>query len=102
MAIRSRTDLVDAWYLYFIIKQQFKYISEQATGATIPGLSIEQIEGIQLHVPPLPTQRRIAARLREQFEHLQQLKAALCTQLSALDKLPGAYLREVFGSLTAD
>jgi len=41
----------------------------------------------------------IAGRLRVQFEQLQQLKAALTIQLEALDKLPGAYLREAFGGL---
>jgi hypothetical protein len=54
---------------------------------------------VPLPVPLLQTQRGIAARLREQFAHLQQLKSALNTQLEALDKLPGAYLREAFGSL---
>lgn len=99
MGIRSHKNVVDSWFLYFSIKQQFKSISEAATGATIPGLSIEQIAGILLKVPPLATQRRIAARLRGQFEQLQQLKSALAEQLAALDKLPGAYLREAFGNL---
>ena len=97
MSIRPHCNVVDSWFLYFAIKQQFKSISEAATGATIPGLSIDQIAGIQLKVPPIASQRRIAARLRGQFEQLQQLKSALTDQLAALEKLPGAYLREAFG-----
>jgi restriction endonuclease S subunit len=52
-----------------------------------------------LPLPPLKTQRRIAARLRGQFEHLQQRKAALTIQLEVLDRLPGTCLREAFGGL---
>ncbi len=61
-----------------------------------------QLAATEIPVPPLEIQRRIAVRLREQFECLQQLKSALTTQLEALDKLPGAYLREAFGNRAAE
>jgi restriction endonuclease S subunit len=59
-----------------------------------------QLAATNIPLPPLPTQRRIAARLREQFARLQQLQSALSTQRDeALEALPGAFLREAFGSL---
>lgn len=77
------------------------YWRERASGAsdTMKKIGRAQLAATDIPIPPLETQRRIAARLREQFENLQQLKAALTTQIEALDKLPGAYLREAFGSL---
>jgi restriction endonuclease S subunit len=100
MAIRPRKELSDLWFMYFALRQRFKIISQQATGATIPGLSTEQIKGIELRLPSLEIQRRIGSRLRGQFECLEQLVSALSTQLAALDALSGAFLREAFGTLT--
>lgn len=62
-------------------------------------INLGNLAQVPVPLPPLKTQRQIAARLREQFGHLQQLQKALVTQLEALDKLPGAFLREAFGSL---
>ncbi len=65
-------------------------------------INLGNLAQVPVPLPPLKTQRQIAARLREQFGCLQQLQAALSTQLEALDKLPGAFLREAFGSLTSN
>ena len=62
-------------------------------------INLGNLAKVPLPLPPLKTQRRSAARLRGQFECLQQLKAALTDQLAAIDRLPGAYLREAFGGL---
>ncbi len=48
-------------------------------------------------LPPLAEQRRIAARLREQLAEIDRAKAALDAQRKAIDALPAALLREVFG-----
>ncbi len=69
------------------------------TSSGIYKINLGNLAKVPLPIPPLEIQRRIAARLREQFEKLQQLKSALTEQLAALDRLPGAYLREAFGSL---
>ncbi len=61
-----------------------------------------QLAATDIPIPPLKTQRRIAGRLREQFEHLQQLKSALTDQLAALDQLrvpPSNRLETLSGNL---
>ena len=78
-------------------KAYFLAHAKQTTG--IASINKGVLSRFPFRLPPLATQRRIAARLRGQFEHLQQLKSALTDQLAALDKLPGAYLREAFGRL---
>ncbi len=48
-------------------------------------------------LPSLDEQRRIAALLREQLAEIDRAKAALAAQREAIDALPAALLREVFG-----
>ncbi|MCA1964853.1 MAG: hypothetical protein LDL31_12990 [Prosthecobacter sp.] len=74
--------------------------SRSMTTSGIFKINLGNLAQVPLPLPPLPTQRRIAARLREQFVRLQQLQSALSTQREALEALPGAFLREAFGSLS--
>ncbi|MBL9179359.1 MAG: restriction endonuclease subunit S [Verrucomicrobiaceae bacterium] len=100
--LRARDGVVPAyaaaWFSYLFVTG---YWQERASGAsdTMKKIGRAQLAATDIPIPPLKTQRQIAARLREQFTHLQQLQKALGTQLEALDKLPGAFLREAFGSL---
>ncbi|MEY3897997.1 MAG: hypothetical protein RLZZ214_3518, partial [Verrucomicrobiota bacterium] len=96
-------NLLDASYLRWAwdapsVRLEIELRSMTSSG--IYKINLGNLAQVPLPIPPLETQRRIAARLREQFEKLQQLKSALTAQLAALDKLPGAYLREAFGSLS--
>jgi restriction endonuclease S subunit len=52
---------------------------------------------LRVCVPPFDEQRRIAARLHEQLAEIDRAKAALNAQRRAVDALPAALLREVFG-----
>jgi len=79
------------------VRQEIELRSMTTSG--IHKINLGNLAKVPLPVPSLKTQRRIAARLRGQFEHLQQLKSALTDQLAALDQLPGAYLRDAFGNL---
>jgi type I restriction enzyme S subunit len=51
---------------------------------------------LEVPLPPLAEQRRIAARLREQLSILAEARAALEAQLAAAESLPAAHLRAVF------
>src|SRR6266446_1435065 len=51
---------------------------------------------LEIPLPPLEEQRRIAERLREQLSILAEARAALEAQLKAADALPVANLRAVF------
>jgi type I restriction enzyme S subunit len=55
------------------------------------------LDGIIIPLPPLAEQRRLAARLREQLAAVSAARTALQAQIAAVNRLPGALLREVFG-----
>ncbi len=71
---------------------------QQARGANIQNLRFSQLAEVQISLPPLPEQKRIATILSEQMAAVEQTRAAAQAQLAAARELPAAYLREVFDS----
>ncbi|HPR92370.1 MAG TPA: restriction endonuclease subunit S, partial [Candidatus Dojkabacteria bacterium] len=53
----------DYIYLFYCLKNNVEYLKSLGIGATYPELSSSRLKEIQIPVPPLPTQRRIASIL---------------------------------------
>ena len=68
----------------------------------VPHVSPRQIENIEMPLPPLAEQRRIAGRLREQLAEVAKARTAVQAQLAAAQALPAAALRAIFQSSDAD
>ena len=73
-------------------------LAAQMRGATRPRVTLAMLKAFTIPLPSLDDQRRIAARLREQLAEIDRAKAALEAQRKAVNALPAALLREVFGS----
>ena len=58
----------------------------------------DKLLNLEIPLPPLPEQRRIAAILNEQMAAVERARAACEAQVAAARALPEAYLREVFES----
>jgi type I restriction enzyme S subunit len=78
------------------LQSKSDYLLENCRGAIIQGLTKSFIESIEIPLPPLTEQQRIAARLNEQMTAVSQARQAAEAQLRAARELPSAYLREVF------
>lgn len=74
------------------------FLLAHCRGATIQGLTREFVEALEIPLPPLPEQKRIAATLNEQMAAVQRARAAGEAQLAAAKGLPSAYLRAIFNS----
>jgi type I restriction enzyme S subunit len=72
---------------------------EKAGGAsgTMKKITRGQLDTLQLPLPPLPRQRGLAAELDETFAEIATLRTAMEARLAAVERLPAALLREVFG-----
>ena len=57
-----------------------------------------EIQNLEIPLPPLAEQKRIAAILNEQMEAVDKARKATEAQLDAAKQLPAAYLRAVFNS----
>ena len=69
------------------------------TPGQLPRISIEEIESVELGLPALPEQERIAARLTKQLAAVDRARAAAQSRLAAARALPAAYLREALEGL---
>lgn len=86
-------------FLMWLFRSCRRFLQSQSTGSVLPDIYMNVIHKFRVCLPDLKEQQRIADHLDETFRLNQQLQSALSTQLEALDKLPGAFLREAFGSL---
>jgi hypothetical protein len=55
-----------------------------------------EVASVEIQLPPLSQQQRIASMLDDQITTVRQLSDALTEQLEAINKLPAAILRRAF------
>lgn len=80
-------------YLYHFLKDKTEYLNSLGRGATFKEISKSIVENIEIPLPPLSTQRRIAAVL----DKVSALIAKRRQQLDKLDELVKARFVEMFG-----
>lgn len=80
-------------YLYHFLKNSTEYLNSLGRGATFKEISKSIVENIEIPLPPLDEQRRIAAML----DKVSDLIAKRREQLDKLDELVKARFVEMFG-----
>ena len=86
-----------AWYM-----RSAQYLARAPIGITpgqLPRIRTQEVAQVALSLPPLSTQRALAARLRSEMLAAKNLRTALEAKLATLDRLPAALLRQVFGEV---
>ena len=85
-------------YLYFFLQsvEFIRAITSHDQSLGVPHVSPRQVEDVELPLPPLAEQRRIAGRLREQLAEVANARTAVQAQLAAAQAFPAALLRDVF------
>jgi len=84
---------VDAEFLYWALKRDVPKLQAMGTGSTFKEISKAQVEKYKIPLPPLPTQRRIAAIL----DKSQALVANDRRTLAVYDQLAKSLFLELFG-----
>lgn len=87
------SDVIYNRYLYHFLKGKTDYLNSLGRGATFKEISKSIVEGIEISLPPLDEQRRIAAVL----DKVSDLIAKRRQQLDKLDELVKARFVEMFG-----
>lgn len=93
MAISPGDNLISEWMFWWLSKIDMMSFSDNAA---YPSLKRSVVEKINIPLPPLPEQKRIAAILNEQMAAVEKLRAAAEAQLEAAKALPAGYLRQMF------
>lgn len=87
----STADFVNFWFRSRLF---LDWRDDQARGANIQNLRFSQLAKIEIPLPPLDDQRRIAGVLREQTAAVEKARAAAQARLAAVKVLPAALVRE--------
>lgn len=97
-AIQGRNEQATTSFLWFVLDIFTDSLIGQTSGSTFPNLPGEKLKRVEIPLPPLPEQNRIAAKLQELMQEVVRARTACEKQLEAAKALPAAYLREVFES----
>lgn len=84
---------IDSKYLYFFLSSKTDYLNSLGRGATFKEISKTIVENVEIPLPELSEQRRIAAC----FEKLMHLIHLRKTELEEMDKLIKSRFIELFG-----
>jgi type I restriction enzyme S subunit len=95
LVLSPRDDLAHPDYFYHLLGSQVLYaeFERRAAGATVKNLNIDLVRGVEVPLPPLPEQRRIAAIL----DQADALRAKRRAALAELDTLTQSLFLDLFG-----
>lgn len=88
-------------YLYYLLQEpsiQNAVIAQSQRSAGQTGVQKEFLERLEVSLPSVDEQKRIADILNEKMEAVERSRQATLAQLEAAKVLPSAYLRAVFNS----
>ena len=93
-AVKPKEGIADTYFVYYwlCLTDMVQYMENPG----YPSLKLSMISKIQILLPSLSTQQRIAAELKEKMAEVKNLQSAIRNQQSALDALPQAILRKAF------
>jgi len=94
MAVRA-TDAIPQ-FIYLFLSSKFEHFQSLSTGAAIPGISREQVLGLQVTCPSLKEQQRIVGILDQAFAAIATAKANAEKNLQNARVLFVSYLQSVF------
>jgi len=100
MAVRPKNENADVNFLYFALRSLHVDFQKAATGATIPGLSIEQIANVPVPTFSIEVQRRIGVKLKACFERIRCAQLNLETSWRTGESLLEKTLSESFHGIT--
>ncbi len=87
------SEVVDNRYLYHYLSAKTEYLNSLGRGATFKEISKSIVENIEIPLPPLEEQRKLA----DQFERINQLISLRKMQIYKLDQLVKSRFIELFG-----
>lgn len=96
--VRVNEEAFDRLFLLYRLNSPsiLESVASAASGSTRQRISRNNLEKIELPIPSLPEQRRIASKLKDKIAYSEKLKAAIENQLDTIKAVPQAILRKAF------
>jgi type I restriction enzyme, S subunit len=86
-------NVITRWVYYWFLTIDLKTISNTQA---LPSIKQSVVADLEIPIPSLEEQKRIAACLDEQMRHIEQARQAAEESLSAAWELPSAYMKVIF------
>ena len=93
--LRARTGVVGV-FLYFCSNALCRHFRRWEAVPLLREVSKSSLEPVEIPLPAVAEQKRIAARLDEHLAAVDRARAAALSQLEAVRALPAAYLHAAF------
>lgn len=93
MALEPAESVLSEWLYYATCRMD---MMDYADNTGYPSLKQSVTQDIEIPLPPLPEQRRIASMLNEQMAMVEQARRAAEEMLETVAALKNAFLREIF------
>ena len=95
LVLSPRSGVAHPDYFYHLLGSDVLYaeFERRAAGATVKNLNIELVKGVEVLLPPLAEQRRIA----EVLDQVEALRAKRRAALAQLDSLTQSLFLDLFG-----
>jgi len=87
---------INSEYLYFCCHTLQETLEILASSTTLKIVNKSIFASIEIPLPPLSVQQRIATELKEKMAQVEKLRTSIEKQLEALNALPQAILRKAF------
>jgi type I restriction enzyme S subunit len=96
--IKPLKDRVDPYYLALALDSPdvLRQVDHLAAGAGLKHIVLTSIRALEIPLPPLDTQRRVAAELHGKLEIAEQTQKGIQERVDTVGRLPTAYLRQAF------
>lgn len=91
-------DDIEREFLVWLLRRQetVEFAMQNRTGSRMPRADMASLLTLEIPLPPLPEQRRIASMLNEQMAMVEQARRAAEEMLETVAALKNAFLREIF------
>ena len=93
-------EFIDALFLFEFVQSKYfiETVSGKVRGMLYPAITDNQVREVNIPIPPLPEQKKIAIKTQELIQIVENARIACEKQLEVAKALSSAYLREVFES----
>jgi type I restriction enzyme S subunit len=96
-AIRCK-DSAMHWFIFWYLRSKEIQITSLGSGSTFSAITRDDLENLEIPLPPLSEQKRISTKIQELMQEVERARTACGKQLAAANALRASYLREVFES----
>ena len=98
LAVIRCKDSAMHWFIFWYLRSKEIQITSLGSGSTFSAITRDDLENLEIPLPPLSEQKRISTKIQELMQEVERARTACGKQLVAANALRASYLREVFGS----